>query len=161
MTLQELGSLGELLAALATLATLIYLAAQIRQSNRANQMASIARFAEASEAWINGLARDPEVYAIYRKGLTAPATLSREERGRFDLLVVSYLRSIETGWYQRRWGLVDAEFWEGYANTTRLIVGSPGGRAALARNRDFFAPGFAEEIDTLLGSERVEEVAEG
>lgn len=161
MTLDQLGNLGELIAAIATLATLVYLAAQIRQSNRANRMMALARFAEASEGWLDGVVRDAELYSIYRRGMTGSESLGREERARFELMVVQFLRSIENGWHQRCNGLVDEGFWQGYWSTTQFIVGSPGGRRAFERNRGFFAPAFAREIDAMLASQRSEEVGEG
>ena len=60
------------------------------------------------------------------------------------------LRSMESGWFQKSWGLMDPTYWESYMRSVVLIVGSPGGRVAFARNRHVFSPGFANAIDEVL-----------
>jgi hypothetical protein len=150
MTIEELGSLGELLAAIATIVTLVYLALQIRQSNRSHQLAAVTRIAESTELWIGQVVKDAELHDIYVRGLYEPETLTREQRRRFELLVVQLLRGTETGWLQVEWGLVDMDYWEGYRETIKLIVGSEAGRRAFARSRRFLASSFAAEVDKIL-----------
>jgi hypothetical protein len=150
VSIQDVGSVGELIAAIATVATLAYLALQIRQSNRANQLIAIARLAEATEQWLGQIVQNEKLYEIYRVGILDSEALSREERGRFDLLVVQLLRSVESGWFQQKWGLVDSDYWDGFMRSVNVVVGSEGGRCAFARNRDVFAPKFAEAVDTAI-----------
>jgi hypothetical protein len=150
MTIQDLGSAGELVAAIATVVTLAYLARQIRQSNRSNQLLAVTRLAEGTEAWLGQILRDAEVYDIYWRGMHEPEALTQEQRGRFELLIVSFLRSMEVGWLQVEWGLVDPSYWEGFRESLRFIVGSKGGKRALERSRGFLTPAFAEAVDEIL-----------
>lgn len=154
VTIADLGSIGELVAAIATIATIAYLAMQIRQSNRSHQLAAVARVGESTEKWIGQVVQDSTLLDAYLRGLTEPETLSREQRARFNLLVVQLLRGTETGWLQVEWGLLDADFWEGYRATIRSIVGSEAGRRAFRQNRQLLTRGFAEEIDAILAEER-------
>lgn len=153
MTIEELGSLGELLAAIATIVTLGYLALQIRQSNRSHQLAAISRFSEGTDSWIGQIVKDPELHDIYRRGLFDPESLSREERGRFELLVMQFLRSTETGWHQVEWGVADRDYWAGYRETIKFIVGSHAGRRSFERNRKFLAVSFVAEVDRILAED--------
>ena len=156
MTIQDLGSVGELVAAIATVATLAYLALQIRQSNRSNQLMVVARLAEASEAWLGQIVRDAELYDIYRRGMLEPETLTKEQRGRFDMLIVQMLRSIEGSWLPVEWGLVDATYWEGFRESVSVVVGSKGGKRAFHRNRGVLTPAFAKEIDGIINRREAE-----
>ncbi len=150
MTLQELGNLGELLAAIATIATLAYLALQIRQSNRSHQLSAITRISESTESWIDRVIEDEVMLDLYVRALSDYDSLDRNERIRFQLLVMRFLRGIESAWLQVEWGLVDDEYWAGFKASMRLIVGSHGGRKALERNRSQLNPNFAAVIDELL-----------
>jgi hypothetical protein len=150
VTLEQLGNLGEFIASIATLVTLAYLALQIRQSNRSNQIAGIQRIASSTEGWADLILENPGLERIWRRGMSDPASLDAEERGRFDLLVFRYLRGLEAAWLQYRWGIVDEGHWQGYVASIAYIAGSPGGREAFARNRRFFDTAFVDEVDRIL-----------
>ena len=152
MTISELGSLGELLAAVATIATLAYLALQIRQSNRTHQLSAIARIAESTEAWLGQVVQDPVLLDVYRRGLFEPDSLTREERWRFGMLVLQFLRGTESGWLQVQWGLVDDEYWEGFRGSIGIIVGSDLGRRSFIANRSVLTPRFAAEVERIIDS---------
>jgi len=153
VTLQELGSLGELLAAIATIATLAYLALQIRQSNRSHQISAITRISESTESWIDRVIEDPDVLDVYIRGLTDHESLDRQQRIRFELLVMRLLRGTEGAWLQLEWGLVDQEYWSGFRATLVSIVGSQGGRKAFARNRHLLNPRYAEAVEEIIGDD--------
>lgn len=150
MTLSDLGNIGELIAAIATIATLGYLALQIRQSNRANELVALTRIAESSEDWLGSVARDPELYRLYRTGMFEPDSLSKEEFGRFQVLLLQFLRGTESGWLHFRWHLVDADYWLGYERSIAFIIGSPGGRRTYETNKILLAPEFVRAIDHML-----------
>ncbi len=150
MNLEQLGNLGEFIASIATLMTLAYLALQIRQANRSNQIAGMQRIANSTEGWTDLLLGDPGLESVWRRGMSDPASLDAEERGRFDLLVFRYLRGLESGWLQHRWGIVDEGHWQGYVTSIAFIIGSPGGREAFARNRRFFDRGFGDAVDEII-----------
>ena len=68
------------------------------------------------------------------------------------MLIVQMLRSVESGWFQREWGLMDSTYWEGFMRSVILIIGSEGGRVALSRNRQVFTRGFADAIEKAIAS---------
>jgi hypothetical protein len=152
VTISELGNLGEFLAAIATIVTLAYLALQIRQSNQSNQLTAVARFGESTEFWLSQIIKDPTLLDVYSRGLRDAPSFSREEQFRFNLLVVQFLRGVESGWLQVELGLVDPEYWAGFRESIRVIVGSEAGRRAFDGNRTFFAPRFAAEVDQIIGT---------
>ena len=94
MSIQDLGSIGELIAAVATVATLAYLAVQIRQSAKATRQAAVHYNIESGLAVRLELVRDPEVAALYLKGLADHQSLCREDRLRFNMLMVSIFENI-------------------------------------------------------------------
>ena len=150
MSLDALGNLGELIAALATIVTLAYLALQIKQSNRSHQLVAVTQLHDSSQEWLGQLVQDGVALDAYLVGLNAPETLSREQRARFNLMVLQCLRGGEAGWIQSEWGLVDSEYWSGFREIIKHVVGSEGGRKAFDQNRHFLNPKFADEVDRIL-----------
>jgi hypothetical protein len=153
LTIEELGNLGELIAAIATVVTLAYLALQIRQSNRSNQLTSVARIGASTERWLAQLIHDTELLDVYLRGMTAPDTFSREERARFNLLIIQLLRSGETLWLEVNLGVVDLDHWAGFQESLRTIVGCEAGRQAWDQNRRVFSKKFADYVDEVLAQD--------
>ncbi len=147
---EAVGAVGEVLGASVVIITLFYLAIQIRHSNRSNRMIAAARIAEVSNDFMKQLVQDPDLYQLYRNGMSEYEPLQQPDRGRFDVLILQFLRSVESTWIQLRLGVVEVDQWHGLRNATRFIVGSPGGRAAYARNRQFLSPEFVAAVDAIL-----------
>jgi hypothetical protein len=156
VSIAELGSIGELVAAVATILTLAYLALQIRQSNRTHQLTAVTRLSESSEKWIGQVVQDTEVLDAYLLGLEEPEKLSREQRARFNLLVLQLLRGGEAGWIQVQWGVVDSDYWAGFRAVIKHVVGSTAGRRAFDQSRHFLNPKFASEVERILPASDLE-----
>ena len=60
------------------------------------------------------------------------------------------LRGGEAGWIQSEWGLVDSEYWAGFREIIKHVVGSEGGRKAFDQNRRILNPQFADEVERIL-----------
>ena len=150
MNWEAIGAVGELVGASAVFITLIYLAIQIRNANQANRVVTAARIAGAADEWIKQIVQDAELYELYRHGLTDYEPLSPLEKGRFQLLVLQFLRASESTWIQRRLGAVESDLWSGYREVVKFIIGSQGGLHAFKKNREFLSPKFAEAVDEIL-----------
>jgi len=148
MTIQELGSIGELIAAIATVATLAYLAVQIRQSAGTTRQAAIHAQIESGLQLRFELIRDPEVAALYLKGLTDHRSLSREELLRFNMLLHSVFENLREVFEQYRRGDIEQTTWQSQGRTLRWLLEQPGGEWSWKRySADH--PEFAEAAETL------------
>ena len=94
MSIQDLGSIGELIAAIAIVITLAYLAVQIRQSAKATRQAAFHSAVESGLALRLELIREPEIVALYLKGLSDHRSLSREDLLRFNMLMPSMFENL-------------------------------------------------------------------
>ena len=150
MNWEAIGAVGELVGASAVFITLIYLAVQVRNANRANRVATAARIAGATDAWMQQIIQDAELYELYRRGLTDFESLSPLEKGRFQMLILQFLRELESTWIQRRLGAVESDLWSGYGKSCKFLIGSQGGLHAFKKNRQFLSPQFAEAVDEIL-----------
>jgi len=143
VTIQELGSLGELIAAVATVATLAYLALQIRQNTRALWHATQRAILEDANNWRAKLIEDPEIAALYRKGILDPNGLDPNEKLRFRML----MDSLFGGWlYIFQAGPLSGYDIDPYIRDT---IALPGGKQHWADHKAQFDGEFVQYIDGL------------
>ena len=69
MNWDAIAAIAEMLGAVTVLATLVYLAFQIKQSNTHMQSAAAQSQADNQLRWMADLAKDPELFQLYRTGL--------------------------------------------------------------------------------------------
>ncbi len=79
--------------------------------------------------------------------------LDKAERSRFELLIVQFLKAMESAWALQDLGVLTKEQWYGYEVSIRLVVGSPGGRVVLDKYKDAFSQNFYDMVhDVITGS---------
>ena len=147
---EAIGAVGEVVGGAAVFISLLYLAVQIRSSRRSDQVVAAAEAASVVDEWIGQIVRDEKLYGLYRRRLSDYESLTREEKGRFFLLVVQFIRSIEAIWFQLQLGAIEPGYWSSMEKTTRGFVGSIGGLRSLEKSRDFLSPEFASVVQKIL-----------
>jgi len=145
-----IGAVGELIGASAVFISLIYLAVQIKNSKRSDQIIAASQAASAVDEWIGQIVRDGELHDLYRRGLTEYESLSREDKSRFAMLIMQFLRSTETIWLHRQMDTIDSGYWSSVERTIARIVGSAGGARSFERNREMLSTSFACRIEDIL-----------
>jgi hypothetical protein len=151
VSIQDLGSLGELIAALATILTLVYLALQIRQST------SVAR-STATQEVLNShrriirelLTLNPEVEAIWVRGIHSFASLDHEEKRRFHYVMSEFMLHAQNANQLQRKGVLDksdADVWIGFA---LQMLRMPGAAEWWGASRRVIDPAFTTEINERL-----------
>lgn len=147
---EAIGAIGEVVGGAAVFISLLYLAVQIRSSRRSDQIVAAAEAASAVDDWIGQIVRDEKLYELYRRGLSDYQSLTREEKGRFFLLIVQFIRSMEAIWFQLQLGAIAPGYWTSMEKTIRGIVGSIGGLRSFEKSRDFLSPEFASVVQKIL-----------
>ena len=153
VTIQELGSLGELIAAIATVITLAYLALQIRQSAKVTGQSAVHSSIESGLAVRLELVREPEVAALYLKGLADHQSLSREDLLRFNMLMQSIFENLREAFEHYRRGDLDEASWKSQGAVFGWLLAQPGGEWAWKRYAEDHAE-FREALEALLGRAR-------
>ena len=145
-----IGAVGEVVGGLAVFISLVYLAMQIRSSRRSDQILAAAEAASAVDDWIGQIVRDENLWQLYRRGLTDYESLSREEKGRFSMLILQFLRSMEVIWYQRQLGAIEPGYWSSMEITIKGVISSSGASRSFKRYRSFLSPEFGNMVDEIL-----------
>lgn len=147
--IQDLGSIGEVVGAIAVIATLVYLSRQIAQSNTATHRQMYSQAATAvSEFWLN-LAREPELYELFRRMLTTPDQLQKHEVERAFLVLDSYLSLLEAYYlHNQEFGeVLSQDRWE---RVLRQLLHTEGGRMYWAKRKFAFHSDFAEYLSPFV-----------
>ena len=151
MTIEALGSIGELVAAVATIATLFYLALQIRAST------TVAR-AEAQRGAQSGgvaaqlaIAQDPELAALFLKGLAKYPNLEPADAARFSLLLPSLLNGAMLITRDAQLGLADHDDLQISGALIKRFLSTPGGRAWFDDNASVLPKPFADFVHEEIG----------
>ncbi len=129
MTIQDLGSLGELIAAVATIATLFYLAMQIRASTVVARAEAQRGAQSAAVPTQLAIAQDPELAALFLRGLADYPNLDPVEATRFALLLPSLLDGVMRIMRDSELGLADDDDVELARATVKRFLSARGGRA--------------------------------
>jgi hypothetical protein len=152
MTIQDLGSLGELVAAIATIATLAYLAVQVRQNTRALRSATFESISEQMAQNVLPFLTNGELAELVIKGNADIDALSPAERLRFNGMLVSSMRRMESVYIQERIGSLEPDLARGFERSLLSLLQSPGSKGWWASAKVTFNPGFVEHVDTWLAT---------
>jgi hypothetical protein len=159
MNWQAIGAIGEILGALGVFISLLYLATQIRSSRRSDQMIAVADAGSAVDQWIGQLVRDENLFDLYRRGLTDYESLGREEKGRFAMLILQFLRRLEAVWHHRQLVTIDTGYWQSLEAVIFKVIGTVGGRRGFQKHADTLTPEFAALVESILDRRMSEERA--
>ena len=151
MNWDAIGAIAELVGALSVLVTLIYLAFQVRQANVGIQSAVVHSQAELQNAWLASLARSPDLHQLYRKGLRDDDSLSKEDRGRFDLLVLQVLFSLDAQYHKHRLGAIQSAHLGRIVASVRPILSTAGGSASYHRQKEMLSMDFRHYVERVFG----------
>ncbi|HEY2445827.1 MAG TPA: hypothetical protein VGI20_08845 [Rhizomicrobium sp.] len=135
MSLHDLVSLAEIVNALAVTLTLVVLVVSIRQNTRAQKVLAVESLSAAIAAINVPAMESPALGSALSKAVKDWRSASREERILAHFFLFSYFKLIETAWYQRKAGTLEAEQWAGWEKVMRMFYHSEGVRDVWWPNR--------------------------
>lgn len=141
------GAIAELLGALGVILSLLYLATQVRDNTRSVRASMYQSMVNSSGNFTLTIGADPQVALTLQKGLDGVEELSEEEEAQFRWLFHNALRQEENAHFQYSNGTLDPELWEGWQDSTRGVLGSPGGRRMWPAVRGRLRSSFVEYVE--------------
>lgn len=149
MSLSDLAALGNFIGGVAVVVSFVFLAFQLRQSTH-NQRTSIAiqRTALTQDLSVFTFTRDLELWR--RCGAVDPS-LTDEEIGRYQGLVLLTFWLYEEHFYQHRDGMLDPARWATNINRLRAFMTQPGYRVAWRTIAPiYFEADFIRSVDAVM-----------
>jgi hypothetical protein len=149
LELSELGDLGDLIGGVAVVVSLIYLSFQIRRNTNTVRASTFQASVDSLSDFTAMIASDAEVAQIYASGLLGTEELSRLDTWRFQFLMVTIIRRLESAFFQRQSAVLNEQQWIGFRHTASILLTSTGGRAYWQSNRDAYTQTFQEWVEQI------------
>ncbi len=108
--------LASVLATLSVVASLVFVALELRQNTMAVRASTYDRLAEQSAVYLNQIATDPELAALFRRVFDGELRddFDPVENTRIVAVELAFLLHLENSYRQFRAGVVDEDVFESY-----------------------------------------------
>ena len=153
-TLQALGNLGEFIGAVGVVISLIYLARQMIQNTTSVRAASFNSMVQNSIRLLEHSFRDSEFAAFLHRAEEDPASLTPEERIRWDAYMTAVFRHFGNLVYQYRVGALDRQMWESYERTLREHMEKPSWADWIQDHRLLFSSSLIDQVERVRAGSR-------
>jgi hypothetical protein len=147
MNWDAVGAIGELVAALVVVVTLVYLAFQLRQSIRATHAATFQAATDSFVAINLAIVNDESLVKLF-SNQGEPG--SKEDRTRFNFIMLSLFRVRETVFFQAQEGTTDPRSWGRVEPGLRLNLTGEHARLWWKSSAYGFTPEFAAYVDSII-----------
>lgn len=159
MNWEALGAIAETIGVIAIFVSLIYVAAQIRQNTQqsarsveANQLAAFERNVESGNRIRELLILNPDLAALFIKGLKSYKGLAAVEKLRFGMLMRNVFSSMQGAYVRQLLVGHDPTEFQDSARVIDEILSNRGAREWLDTNEPDWRPVFRELVDERLAA---------
>jgi len=159
MSIQDWAAVAEIIGAIAVVASLVYLAVQIRQNThelslslKATELAAFERNVESGNRIRETFILNPDVSALYLKGLGSFESLDTSERLRFDMLLSNVFSALQGAYVRQLTYDNDPKNFSGGRQTLDQLIRRSSVRDWLARSDPDWRPEFASLVEQRVRS---------
>jgi hypothetical protein len=145
VTLADFANIGELIAGVGVVVSLLYLAVQIRESRRIATWNAHLVISESVATVTAEVAKDPDLFRVWRAVLDSPADASDEDRERVGFLLHQTFTAFENA---DRFG--DPTLPHRLRSVHAKFLRTPGVQEWWARQREGYSEPFRSVIDARL-----------
>jgi hypothetical protein len=150
MNWDAIGAVGELVGAAAVVVTLLFLIKQIRSNSALVENSTLQAASDGIGDWARQLTENPDLYRIYRAGLIDDSSLSKEERGLFDLILFQGFHANSSAFLQHRNGGSSQKHLDSLLAVFEATFNTPGGRASWERQKHMLDPDFQTGVENRI-----------
>ncbi len=150
MELEPLALLAEILGGVGVVASLLYLAFEVRKQGRLNRSDAASKFAASWSDIMASMHDDPELSAVWLKGLSNFYELTDVEKLRFSTYFGRVLKISESLHVQLLTGTLDKMTWRGIERVIRDIITHPGAQAWWKTRQHWYTDDFQELIAGII-----------
>ena len=146
MNWEAIGAVGEVVGAAGVILSLLYLAVQIRGEARAKRAAAVHDQSDAFRDFLQTLANNEELAAIYLRGLRDFSSLKDADLVRFHSALGFLFRVFDEAFFQWKEGTLDAHVWHGFDAPMADMLAYPGVRDWWSTRCHWYSAPFREHI---------------
>ena len=152
-SLQDWANLAEIIGGVAIILSLLFVGLQLSENSRQVRSETAHSVTAGLQSWYNGLGTSAQASANFRKGMSAPETLSPDESVQFLMAVHSVMLIYQTMYYLGVEGTLDEEMNSAMSSALRAAVPSSG----FAWYWDQRSGYFTKEFQAFIAQLRAEE----
>lgn len=152
MTLETLANLGEFISAVGVVLSLVYLAFQVRQNTQSLRTENYARALDRVAAMQARLSADPDLAAVFGRGVADAGALTAQQRIQFAWAFYEMFGAFEFMYHQSHAGALQDEVWERWAATLSWWISLPGVQAWWRAKPAPFSASFSAFVEAHLGT---------
>ena len=146
MNWEAIGAIGQIVGALGVVVSLLYLAVQIREDAKARRASAVRGQVEASRGFLQMLATDGELSAIYLRGIRDLNSLRDAELVRFMSTLGYLFRVFEEAYFLWKEGNLDPHVWHGFEAQVKGILAYSGARDWWSTRSHWYNQPFREFV---------------
>ena len=157
MNWEAIGAIGEVLGAIGVIVSLVYLSVQIRQNtaqigehSRELRIAALDAIASSFSRFRDPLIRDPELAALWLRGIEDYGALDPVERVRIGRLFQELFFAHQNTWTRYTEGATTDNAWQDQQDAIAGNLRHPGIREWWGETRSIYADEFEEVVEDLL-----------
>ena len=165
MNWDAVGAIAELLGALGVIISLAYLSVQIRQNtrqigehSRELRIAALDAIASSFSRFRDPLIRDPDLAALWLRGIEDFDALDPVEQVRLGRLFQELFFAHQNYWTRYTEGATQESTWEDHKGSIAANLRHPGIRTWWSRTRAIYNDEFEEIVEALLHDDRIRNV---
>lgn len=168
MNWDAVGALAELLGAIGVIVSLVYLSVQIRQNtrqigehSRELRIAALDAIASSFSRFRDPLIRDPELAALWLKGIEDYDALDPVEQVRISRLFQELFFAHQNTWTRYTEGATAEHVWHDQQGSIAANLRHPGIRTWWGRTRAIYNDEFEKVVEAMMRDERTRHDSEG
>ena len=150
MSLETVYYVGQTVAVVAILVSLAFVGIQIRQNTRATRAAAHHAITDSFNAINSIIGTNPEAARIFRLGLESLANLNEDEQMSFAYLCLANMRILETLYYQKHIGTMEAQLFEAERRSIVWVAKGAGFRDWWRSNDISLSDEYRAYVDEII-----------
>ncbi len=147
-------SVAEILAAIGVMLSIFYLAVQVRKAQAVAESDAFMAAENAASNWRSGLARDPQVAALYRRATEDFESLTPDEQMQANWLFSDLFWVWQGMKVRANQGVLDQKSWAMVEQNIRIFAQMKGVQQWWPTHKSHFSPDFAETVDECIAAIR-------
>jgi len=151
-TLQEWANLAEIIGNAAIILSLVFVGLQISDNTREMRSAAAHNATVSLQAWYVEVGTNEQAAKVFRKGMSDPDALSKDEAVQFLMNVHSALIAYQSVYFLGTEGTLDAALYQAMFATMGASVPTPGFQWYWQQRRYSFTPEFQQYVEQQIKS---------
>jgi predicted phage tail protein len=152
-TLQDWANLAEIIGNAAIIISLVFVGLQISDNTREMRSAAAHNATVALQAWYVEVGTNEQAAQVFRKGMSDPTTLSKDEALQFLMNVHSALIAYQSVYFLGTEGTLDASLNQAMFATMGASVTTPGFKWYWRQRSNAFTPEFQDFVEQIIESD--------